>query len=239
MIKFAYSMRICLSVPLAGPSMVYSLVVTAVGDRSLFHFTHLDNLPHILAEKRLVADTVMQSRGGVPMECGDRSIKAERRTRHIKLPPYGCPADYVPFYFAPRSPMLYVISKGGVPTYSDGQSPLVYLVTSVDDAVSTGQPYVYSDGNCAAAITRHYTDLASMDAVVDWEVIKATIWANTRDDGDRMRRRAAEFLVHEHLPISAIHTVAVYDHEHVQPVTHLLRGAGVELSVTVRREWYY
>jgi hypothetical protein len=181
----------------------------------------------------------MQSRGGVLLECGDRDVKAERRTRQITVAPYGSPADYVLFYFAPRSPMLYVISKGSVSTYQEGQPPLVYLVTSVDEVLATGQPHVFSDGNCAAAITRHFTDLALMPEVVDWEIIAAQYWANTADDGDRMRRRMAEFLVHDHLPAIAIQAIGTYDHDHARQARHLPNGAGVELPVTVRREWYY
>ncbi|WP_182661937.1 type II toxin-antitoxin system toxin DNA ADP-ribosyl transferase DarT [Streptomyces calidiresistens] len=219
--------------------MVYSPLVTNVGERELFHFTHVRNLCDILAEKQLVSDTVMQSRGGVLRECGDRAVKAERRTRRITVPPYGCPADYVPFYFAPRSPMLYVISRGGVATYQDGQPPLVYLVTSVSGVQESHRPYVFSDGNCASEITRHFTDLSMMPSVVDWEIMAAPYWANTADDGDRMRRRMAELLVYGHLPVTALHEVATYDHDHAQQVRHLLGEAGAKLPVSVRPKWYY
>jgi ssDNA thymidine ADP-ribosyltransferase, DarT len=43
----------------------------------------------------------------------------------VPLAPYGCVADYVPCYFAPRSPMLYKLHKGGVPNYSGGHVPVV------------------------------------------------------------------------------------------------------------------
>ncbi|MGW6292135.1 type II toxin-antitoxin system toxin DNA ADP-ribosyl transferase DarT [Streptomyces sp. NPDC055058] len=223
----------------AATTVVYSALVMNVGEQPLFHFTHVSNLRDILAEKQLVSDTVMQGRGGVLSECGDRAVKAERRSRQITVPPYGCPADYVPFYFAPRSPMLYVISRGGVATYQDGQPPLVYLITSVDGVVESHRPYVFSDGNCASAITRHFTDLSMMPSVVDWEIMAARYWNNTADDGDRMRRRMAELLVHGYLPVTAVHEVATYDHEHAQQVRHLLREAGAELPVSVRPEWYY
>ena len=39
--------------------------------------------------------------------------------------------DYVPFHFSARSPMMYRISCWNLPEYSDGQRPLVYLVTSI------------------------------------------------------------------------------------------------------------
>ncbi|GAA3813858.1 toxin-antitoxin system toxin DarT [Streptomyces coacervatus] len=225
--------------PTASPTVVYSPFVMNVGERRLFHFTHVRHLPDILSDKQMVSDNVMQGRGGVPVECGDRDVKAERRTRRITVPPYGCPADYVPFYFAPRSPMLYVISRGGVSTYQEGQAPLVYLVTSVDAVQASGRPYVFSDGNCANEITRHFTDLSMMPSVVDWEIIGARYWANTVDDGDRMRRRMAELLVHEHLPVTALHEAAAYDHDHAERVRRLFREVGAEIPVSVRREWYY
>jgi hypothetical protein len=68
----------------------------------------------------------------------------------VPLAPYGCVADYVPFYFAPRSPMLYKLHKGGVPNYTGGQDPLVYLVSSAEAVAATGASFVFSDGNCAA-----------------------------------------------------------------------------------------
>nr|WP_272921179.1 DUF4433 domain-containing protein [Streptomyces sp. SID2119] len=210
-----------------------------VGGQQLFHFTHVEHLPAMLAEKQLVSDSAMRRRGGVPVECGDQSVKAERRERVITVPPYGHPADYVPFYFAPRSPMMYVISRGGVATYRGGQPPLVYLVTTVNEVVATGNPYVFSDGNCANAITAHFTDLAQMPRRVDWEIMAATYWANTTDDGDRMRRRMAELLVHESLPVSALTEIGTYDRVHAQQVQDALNAAGVDLRVTVRREWYY
>ena len=42
--------------------------------------------------------------------------------------PGGTIHDYVAFYFAPRAPMLYAIYKGNVADYTEGQTPLVYLV---------------------------------------------------------------------------------------------------------------
>jgi hypothetical protein len=55
-------------------------------------------------------------------------------------------ADYVPFYFAPRSPMLYKLHKGGVPNYTNGQDPLVYLVSSAEAVAAGGASFVFSGG---------------------------------------------------------------------------------------------
>jgi hypothetical protein len=156
----------------------------------------------------------------------------------VPVGPGGAPADYVPFYFAPRSPMLYVIHKGRVPEYQDGQSPLVYLGTDIETIVSMGLPYVFSDGNCASAFTEYFDSLDRLD-MVDWPLMDERIWKNTPADGDRMRRRAAEFLVHNEVPWSALIGVATIDQDMARRVGAVLTRAGSHLPVRVRRDWYY
>jgi len=63
-------------------------------------------------------------------------IKDRRARKRVPAGPGGTVADYVPFYFAPRSPMLYAITRGLVPGYDGGQSSVVHLVTSTDAVVS-------------------------------------------------------------------------------------------------------
>ena len=82
----------------------------------LFHFTHIDKLPGIVTENALVSDARTIAEGHLAVEAGDPSVKAKRRSMKVTQGPKGAPSDYVPFYFAPRSPMLYKISKGRVPT---------------------------------------------------------------------------------------------------------------------------
>ena len=41
-------------------------------------------------------------------------------------------ADYVPFYFGPKSPMLYAIKQGKVEGYQ-GQREIVYLVAAAEE----------------------------------------------------------------------------------------------------------
>jgi hypothetical protein len=100
-------------------------------DHLIVHFTHVRNLPGILAAGCLLADNRVDRRSALAVEAADLEIKSSRRAIRIGLAPFGCVADSVPFYFAPRSPMLYKLAKGGVPTYAEGQDPLVYLVSTV------------------------------------------------------------------------------------------------------------
>jgi hypothetical protein len=71
------------------------------------------NLPGILEAGCLQADSLVD-RGSLLVEAADLKIKADRKKIRITLAPHGCVADYVPFYFAPRSSMLFKLAKGGV-----------------------------------------------------------------------------------------------------------------------------
>lgn len=203
------------------------------------HFTHVQNLPGILAASCLRADNQVDRRSALTVEAADLEIKSSRRTIRISLAPYGCVADYVPFYFAPRSPMLYKLAKGSVPTYTGGQDPLVYLVSTVGAITAAGLRWLFSDGNCAASVTQIFDDLGLLDSVVDWPLMAARMWNNTADDPDRMRRRMAEFLVHESVPLSCVAGIVVRTEGMKEQVESLLTASGVRLPVGVRPGWYF
>lgn len=207
--------------------------------RLIMHFTHVQNLPGILAAGCLQADNHVARRSALVVEAADLEIKDSRRAVPVTLPPFGCVADYVPFYFAPRSPMLFKLARGGVPTYTEGQDPLVYLVSTVETVASTGLQWLFSDGNCAATVTQVFNDLGLLDSVVDWGVMGMRIWKNTAEDPDRMRRRMAEFLVYERLPISCLAGVAVRTQGMKEQVERLLAALEASLPVRVQPSWYF
>ena len=113
---------------------------------SIMHFTHVNNLPGVLVTGYLQADNLVDRSSALKVEAADLDIKAVRKSAQVPLAPYGCVADYVPFYFAPRSPMLYKLHKGRVPNYTNGQDPLVYLVSSAEAVAASGASFVFSGG---------------------------------------------------------------------------------------------
>jgi hypothetical protein len=204
----------------------------------LFHFTHLSNIPGILERGALISDARTIAEGCLQVEAGDPSIKAHRRTMRVTCGPGGAPSDYVPFYFAPRSPMLYKINRGSVPTYPHGQKQLVYFVTAVGNVIASGRPWAFSNGNCANRITRYFDSVDHLATAVDWAIMNAVRWNDTADDPDRMRRRMAEFLVHDHLPLTALVGVATKDQQTRSEVQAIL-GPGFQPPVSVMSDWYY
>jgi hypothetical protein len=211
-------------------------------NRWILHFTHVDNLPAIVESGRLVCD-LMARKGLMRAEVGDPQIKESRRRRAIPVDPGGQVGEYVPFYFAPRSPMMFRIAcdcrDGVAGRYGDGDRPLVYLAVTVGAVVDAGLVWVATDGNAATATTEFSSDLVRLDAMIDWPLMAAKQWSNTPDDPDRQRRRMAEFLVHHQVPLSVIHQVGAYSDLYASRVRATLAGTRLEESVFVRPGWYY
>jgi hypothetical protein len=203
----------------------------------VLHFTHVDHLPTI-ARKGLVADTVAQASGLLAVEIGNNEIKASRRRRSVPVPPGGVVADYVPFYFAARSPMMSAIAKGKVATYSGGCDHLVYLVTTVGRLIEMGLQVVFTDRNAVLAVASISADLDQLDSLVDWPLMRATWWYNTPEEPDRRERRMAECLVHRQVPFEAFHEIVVRNRACEGLARAALATVGTSVPIVVRPGWY-
>ena len=135
--------------------------------------------------------------------------------------------------------MLFIISKGDVPTYSGGQDEIVYLVTSTEKIVEERLHFVFTDRNAALHIADYGNDLQDLDDYVDWDLMEGRMWKNTDEEPDRQERRMAEFLVHGHVPWSAFIGVAACNDDKCQQVEHALASVGAKVLVTPRPEWYF
>lgn len=204
----------------------------------IFHITAARNLPSILAEGGICCDAVAASRGLSAIGVAHEHIKARRARKPVPVAPGGTLADYVPFYFAPRSPMLFAIHTGAVEGYAQGQEPIVHLVSAVDAVSQRGLPSVFTDGHAVMDISRFFTDLTDLDQI-DWQIMRTTYWNDTNEDGDRKRRRQAEFLVHRFFPWPLVSEIGVMTTRAADYINRVLEPASHRPPVTVRRDWYY
>jgi len=213
-----------------------------VRDRWVLHFTHLDNLPSIAAAGALACDGQAR-RSGMRTEVGDTSIKEARRRRTVPVAPGGRVGDYVPFYFAPRSPMMFRIAcdcRDSIPgRYQGGDRPLIYLAARVGAVVDSGLPWVAADGNARAMITHFSSDLTEVEHMIDWELMRQAMWNSTPEDPDRERRRAAELLLRDRASLSLFHEVAAYSEQYAVRARVALGDHPLAQRVVVRPHWYY
>lgn len=73
--------------------------------RYAFRILHIDNMPHVMKYGLVHNDSPFASDSFVPI--GDMSVMDARSTK--QLPDGSFLSEYIPFYFGPRSPMLYNI----------------------------------------------------------------------------------------------------------------------------------
>lgn len=166
---------------------------------AIYHITHIRNLPGILREGGLWCDSESEQRGLAEVSIAHRHIKERRAQKPVPCAACGTLADYVPFYLAPRSPMLYAIHKGNVQTYTEGQKPILHLVSSAEVVQEAGLAFTFTDGHAEMDISTFFTDLNDLEKI-DWDIMQSRYWYDTLKDGDRKRRRQAEFLVHSFFP---------------------------------------
>ncbi|HVV74167.1 MAG TPA: DUF4433 domain-containing protein, partial [Verrucomicrobiae bacterium] len=165
-------------------------------------------------------------------------IKDRRAKKGVPVTPRGFVSNYVPFYFAPRSPMLYTIHHGNVAPYDGGQTKVLHLVSSVKRVLADGYPYCFTDGHAEMGPTLFYNDWKMHKDKVPWSVMTSNWWNDTADQPDRKRQRQAEFLVRDTFPWGAIESIGVYDESVRQEVLKIVAGTNAP-SVTVQRAWYY
>ncbi|MCK2236250.1 MULTISPECIES: DUF4433 domain-containing protein [unclassified Crossiella] len=208
-------------------------------DPRIFHFTHIDNLAAVLEHGALVADCSMRAAGTRCSETGNPEIKQRRRFRSVSVQPGGVVGDYVPFYFAPRSPMLFKVARKNFAQGRRVQNELIYLVSRVS-AVEAVRPVVCSDRNAAASLVEFKSGTAGLGHLVDWDLMRSAMWNDTDDDPDRRQRRMAELLVHESVPIGCLTGIGVRGTEVAERAIRCLAGTALaRLEVAVLTDWYF
>lgn len=140
-------------------------------------------------------------------------------------------------YLSGHSPMLYNIATGyGVRRVL--QKDIVFLVCDALEIVNAGIPYCFTDGNATKAISKFYNTLYGLREL-DWSCIRASIWKNTEDDYDRVRKKMSEFLVKEHVPVGLIREIIVKNAEAEQRVTAMLGDSLPDCMIKVDTKYEY
>jgi ssDNA thymidine ADP-ribosyltransferase, DarT len=205
----------------------------------VYHITSVKNLPLILSSGGLMAKSKLTKQDISYTDIAHQSIQDRRAQIIVPSETGGMLHDYVPFYFAPRSPMLYAIHCGSVQGYEGGQNQVIHLRYMVEDLANAKIPFVFTDGHAAMKFSRFYDDLDSLSSAIDWPLMRSNFWADTPEDGDRKRRRQAEFLVNDFCPWEIISEIGVQNSQIQQQVEEMLSNSNHSTPVKVYAGWYY
>lgn len=206
----------------------------------LYHITHVDNLPAILAAGGLLSDAAMIAAGGPAASIGMGGIKQRRLGLPVKCHPGDLVGGYVPFYFCPRSIMLFLIHCANHPelAYRGGQGPILHLEADLGETVAwaaaEGRRWAFSLSNAGAVYTE-FRDRLDQLGEVDWAAVAATDFRNALVKEGKQ----AEFLVRDFFPWHLVRRIGVIDAGIYGQVLRALSGAAHRPAVDVRREWYF
>ena len=204
----------------------------------LYHITPIRNLVSIVTDGGLHTHKHLQQIAAPYVNIAYGHIQDRRSRKDVPCGPRGKLHDYVPFYFASRSPMLYALKRGLTPHYTEGQQPVLHLCTSVQQVIDANERFVFTDGHRTMEWTTFFADVTQLDQI-DWDVIEAEYWRDTIEDPGRKRRRQTEFLIYSFAPWSLITGIGVINEVMKTQVEAILFTTAHQPPVRVLPQWYY
>ncbi|MCL1114430.1 MULTISPECIES: type II toxin-antitoxin system toxin DNA ADP-ribosyl transferase DarT [Shewanella] len=217
----------------------------------LFHITAFDNLTMIFQQGELASKSKSESLGIEYHNIAHSGAQNTRAQKSVINPPGGAIHEFVPFYFAPRSPMLSAIHHGRVVGCNYAQTDIIYFELTIETALKQGlKDFVFYDRNATKAYSQAYTDLTILHSVIDWQTLTEAptldgfckyfqdVHSNPRYI-DRMEKRQAEFLIKQQVPLSWMTRIGVFNEVKAQQVHAILEQFGVNLPVMIMKDWYF
>ncbi|HCO95176.1 MAG TPA: DUF4433 domain-containing protein [Phycisphaerales bacterium] len=207
----------------------------------IYHITHIQNLNNILNDKMLWSDSKRLEFG---LDCeivGMSEIKRRRLEElDVKCHSDTMVGEYVPFYFCPRSVMLYILYRGNHLDidYHEGQEPIIHLQADLKAAVKwaaqNGVRWAFTDMNAGTYLAQFYNDLSQLNQVINWAAVEATDFRDMLVQKDKQ----AEFLVYESFPWRLVEKIGVCNSRIKDQVIERL-GNRTSPEVRVKEDWYY
>lgn len=215
----------------------------------IFHITAIVNLASIASAGALLSKRLVVERGLTAADIAYGQIQDRRAVRQIPIPPGGTLHDYVPFYFAPRSPMLMTINSGNVPGCDYRQDDIVHLVSSAQVIRDSRQLFVFSDFHAVKDFATFYDDLSKLEEI-DWRVFFepplldgwSKYFFSRPEPAHHMNcqeLRMAEFLVHQQVSIGAISEIGVRTAQGEARIRAALAGTGWNPQINIVPKWYF
>ena len=210
----------------------------------IFHIVHVDRLSPIISDGFLRCDAKVRRNPTPETSIGLPDIKQRRLTKTLSSHADLHVGDCVPFYFCPRSVMLYVISKKNHPnlTYRRGQEPIVHIVADLKEAVDWANEnrfrWAFTLSNAGSF---HFEDRCNLEQLgdVNWNAVQSTRWGVPGVDPLIRDHKQAEFLIEDRFPWQLVSHVGVMSKPIYQKTIALVEKAGHKPRVQIKTKWYY
>jgi hypothetical protein len=213
----------------------------------IYHITHVNNLAAIVANGGLISDAAIVARGGPAATIGMATIKQRRLSLPVTCHSGLKVGDCVPFYFCPRSMMLFVISCANHPelTYRGGQGPIVHLEADLSAVVqwANAQPrrWAFSLSNAGARYAPFRRSLANLGDL-DWDAVASTNFSNGSNTPSGLsvkEGKQAEFLLESDFPWALVQRIGVASRAVAILAQAAIENAAHKPPITVQSGWYF
>lgn len=195
--------------------------IKTFGVEYLYHMTHKDNIENVL-NNGLLSHNMARNDGFIKTDIADNQVNDRRSKRE---PIFGRSIhEYVPLYFNPKNPMLFV--------RNNMEDDIVII--AVESRVMTMENSLFTNGNAAATSTSFYLDLEDLKNL-DWKCIQADYW-NDFPDGKRIR--CSEVLVFPKIEISDIARIYCNDASTANFVKSKVSDSS-HIKVNVNNDFYF
>jgi hypothetical protein len=210
----------------------------------IHHIVHVDRLASIIGDGFLWSDEIMMQRQGTGTVIGMSNIKA-RRLSDLRLSCH--PGLHVgqcaPFYFCPRSVMLYLIYRRNEElAYKGGQEPIIHLESDLHATIAWAEQnnlrWAFTLSNAGAYYFEDRADVGQLGDI-NWDAVQARQWSGNGISRSVKEGKQAEFLIERSFPWQLVERIGVHSQAVVPMVSQALRDAAYRPTVEIKRDWYY
>ena len=204
----------------------------------IYHIVHIDKLQSIINSGGLLSDSEVIRQGLNGTNIGMNSIK-QRRLKELRLDTYPdlFVGQCVPFYFCPRSVMLYMMSVNSCNMeYQGGQDNIIHLeadlISSIAWANTNFRRWVFTSSNAGSRYFQDTNDISNLSRL-NWNAINGRYW------NDVVEEKQAEFLCEHSFDWSLIERIGVSNQTVYQKVLNIINSSYHKPYVEVKNDWYY
>jgi len=214
--------------------------MTVPKNPKIVHIIHVDRLSSIIKEGCLWCDAEAAKRSLAGTTIGIDEIKQRRMSHPLRSHPTLKVGECVPFYFCPRSVMLFLLARANHPAlaYRGGQAPIVHPVADLRKTVRWAEGadlrWAFTLSNAGAG---YFEDRRTLDDLgdIDWDAVRARDWR----DPTVKEHKQAEFLVENHFAWQLVSRIGVMTDTVRRQVAKALAKSGHQPRLEVKRDWYY
>lgn len=203
----------------------------------IYHIVHKNRFQSIIQDGYIFSDAIIRTRNNNLPIIGLADIKARRLNNHLNCYPDLTVGQCVPFYFCPRSIMLYMINQRNPNLqYQNGQDDIIHLQADLYQVIEWANlqniRWAFTTSNAGSCYFNDYNEINELGEI-DWVAVHATQWQNHKEG------KQAEFLIESKFPIHLIEKIGVYSQSVYDDIANIMQTSNYQVNLEICRDWYY